>query len=82
MTEQGKTERTEAETQESEQKMSFERALDKLENSARRLDAHDISLEESIRIYEEGVKYYKICDEILKDAKQKIETIRREEFDD
>jgi exodeoxyribonuclease VII small subunit len=64
-----------------DQVFTFEQALEKLEESARRLDSTDVSLEESILVYEEGVKYYKICDEMLKSARQKIETIRKETFD-
>ena len=33
-------------------------------------------LEESIRCYEEGMHYYRICTDILHDAKQQIETYR------
>ncbi|MDR0851107.1 MAG: exodeoxyribonuclease VII small subunit [Clostridiales Family XIII bacterium] len=63
-----------------QKQLTFEQALEILESCAQKLDAGDVSLEESIRIYEEGVKYYKICDSILKNAKQMIEEIRKEEL--
>ena len=39
----------------------------------------DTSLEDAIKCYEEGLKCYNECNEILKNAKQNIEVIRREE---
>ena len=54
---------------------SFEDALAKLEDCARRLASDDISLEDAIRCYEEGVGYYRSCGAILEEAKQKIEVI-------
>lgn len=52
--------------------MSFEEAMDKLSDIAQKLKTKDISLEDTIRYYEEGRKCYDICKEILDNAKQKI----------
>ena len=38
------------------------------------LKKDNISLEEALKNYEEGIAYYKECSEILNKAKQKIET--------
>ena len=46
--------------------ISFEESLKKLEEIA------DTTLEESITLFEEGMKYSKTCSEILNNAKQKI----------
>ena len=40
-------------------------------------DENKITLEEAITSYEEGVKYYNMCEEILKSANQRIETIKK-----
>ena len=55
------------------EKLSFEEALEKLESSVAKIRSGELSLEESISAYEESVKYYNICDSVLKKARQKIE---------
>jgi exodeoxyribonuclease VII small subunit len=57
-----------------EHAISFEAAMEKLEKAADNLKNDSITLEEALKNYEEGISYYKTCDEILRDAKQKIET--------
>lgn len=55
-------------------KMTFEETMKKLEETAENLQKDDITLEEALKNYEKGIEYYNQCDEILKKAKQKIET--------
>lgn len=55
--------------------LTFEEALKQLEFSADKLKKDGITLEETMKSYEEGIKYYKQCSEILNSAKQKIEII-------
>ena len=43
------------------------------------LKAEDITLEDAIKQYEEGIRYYKECSEILQDAQQRIETLTKQE---
>lgn len=57
-----------------DKKLTFEEALQKLEKASENLKKDNISLEEAINNYEEGIAYYKECSEILNNAKQKIET--------
>ena len=52
---------------------TFEDALKGLERSASDLMKPEITLEEALKSFEAGVRYYKQCDEILSAAKQKIE---------
>ena len=52
--------------------LSFEEALEKLEESAQILRNGDASLEKSVEIYNQSVEYYKQCLEILNNAKQKM----------
>lgn len=59
--------------------MNFEESLKKLEEMTDKIRRDDTSLEEAIKCYEEGLKCYNECNEILKNAKQNIEVIRREE---
>ena len=67
--------------------LSFEEALTKLEACVAKMRSGEVSLEESIRLYEESVKYYDICEDVLKQARQKIEifdpkTHLAEDFDE
>lgn len=54
--------------------ITFEAAMEHLEKAADNLKNDSITLEEALKNYEEGISYYKKCDEILRDAKQRIET--------
>lgn len=57
----------------SKSELSFEEALEKLENSVSLLKSNDISLEKSIEVYEKCIMYHKMCADILENFKQKIE---------
>jgi len=57
-----------------EKRSAFEDTLLKLEKASDNLKKDNISLEEALKNYEEGIAYYKECSEILNSAKQKIET--------
>lgn len=52
----------------------FEESLKKLEAASENLKKDNISLEDALKNFEEGIKYYNECSEILNSAKQKIET--------
>jgi len=60
-----------------EERPSFEEALTKLEAIVEKLDNDDISLEESVKLYEEGLKLSKICSQTLEKAELKIEEIEK-----
>ncbi len=53
--------------------------MKKLEEMSEKIREEDTTLEEAIKCYEEGIKCYNICNDILKEAQQKIEIIRKEE---
>ena len=54
---------------------SFEEALRKLETIVKKLEDPEVTLEESIELYEEGMKLSKYCSETLEDAVLRIEKI-------
>jgi exodeoxyribonuclease VII small subunit len=54
---------------------SFEEALRKLESIVKKLEDPEVTLEESIELYEEGMKLSKYCSETLEDAVLRIEKI-------
>ena len=55
----------------------FEESLKKLEAASDNLKKDNISLEDALRNFEEGIKYYNECNDILNSAKQKIETFTK-----
>jgi len=56
--------------------MSFEQALEALENIVNDLERGDVPLEQSIRIYERGEALKAHCDRLLRAAEDKVEKIR------
>ena len=61
-----------------EKKVSFEESMARLEEYARKIGDPQISLEEAIHCYEEGLKEYAVCKSVLDEAKQIIETIEED----
>ena len=53
--------------------MTFEESAKKLAEMSEKIKDEDITLEEALQCYEEGIKSYEECSKILKDARQKIE---------
>jgi len=63
---------------------SFENSLKRLEEIAELLENDQIGLDESIKLYEEGINLSKICYNKLKDAEVKITELKsrlENEFD-
>lgn len=57
--------------------IKFEEALKKLEKIVSDLEAGDMSLDESLSKYEEGIKLSKICSRQLEAAKSKVEMLMK-----
>ena len=62
-------------TKTSDDSMSFEDALAKLEQAVERLEAGNIGLADAITEYEQGVSYLKHCHQLLERAERKIELL-------
>ncbi len=56
---------------------SFEEALQQLESIVGRLESGETKLEESIRLFEEGMRLAGICQKRLDEADKKIEVLLR-----
>lgn len=56
-------------------KLSFEEALAELEDIVQRLEAGDVSLEDSIEIYTRGALLKRHCEAKLRAAEEKIEKV-------
>jgi len=59
--------------------MKFEDALKKLEKIVDDLEAGDLSLDEALEKYEEGIKLSKLCAKKLELAKKKVEILLKSE---
>ncbi len=55
--------------------IKFEDALKRLEEIVKLLDGGNISLEESLEIYEEGISLAGVCAKRLDEAEQKVKKI-------
>ena len=53
-------------------KMSFEDSMLRLEEIVRLLEKGDAPLEDSIKLFEEGTKLAKRCDDLLNEAEKKV----------
>jgi exodeoxyribonuclease VII small subunit len=60
---------------ESNEKLSFEEAMEKLEGIVERLEEGDVPLEESISIYKKGMDLSKLCHEKLKNVEEQLTQI-------
>jgi exodeoxyribonuclease VII small subunit len=58
-------------------KQSFEEALAKLEQITKELEDGDLSLEEALKHFDEGVKLAAQCNSKLNDAQKKIEILMK-----
>jgi len=56
-------------------KKNFEEALAKLEQITRELEEGDLSLEESLKHFDEGVKLAEFCNSKLNEAQKKVEIL-------
>ncbi|MCS7223589.1 MAG: exodeoxyribonuclease VII small subunit [Armatimonadetes bacterium] len=65
-----------AETQEP---LTFEKALSRLEQIVQKLEAGDLPLDETVRLYEEGMKLSAFCKSKLEEAEKKIKALSFDE---
>ena len=55
--------------------MGFEEAIKKLEKIALSLENEKIELDESLKLYEEGVKLVRYCNKLIESAERKIKVL-------
>ena len=66
-------------TKHSEGEMAFEEALKKLEETVTQLETGDVSLEQALDLFEEGIRVSKACAEILNAAQERIRRLTEDE---
>lgn len=62
----------------SAKKEKFETSLEKLEAVVRKLEGGDLSLDDSLKAFEEGMKLVHLCDERLNEARKKVEVLMKD----
>jgi exodeoxyribonuclease VII small subunit len=60
------------------QGVTFEAALKQLEEIVQRLERGELPLEESLRLYEEGIRLSRLCHAKLEEAEGKIELLMKD----
>lgn len=58
--------------------LTFEQAMDRLEEISEILNTQDVSIDETLALYAEGTKLIKSCSDKLKEVTLKIEEIDSE----
>ena len=58
--------------------MSLEANFAKLEETIKKLEQEDISLEESFELYKEGMDYVKLCSETIEQVEKKVLMLNQE----
>ena len=57
--------------------LSFEEALKKLEETVRTLESGTVPLEESLKLFEDGVSLVRLCNKKLDEAEQKVKILQK-----
>jgi exodeoxyribonuclease VII small subunit len=61
------------------QSRSFESSLEALEEIVRKLEHGDLALEESLELFEQGIRLSRECQERLSQAERRIEVLMRDQ---
>jgi exodeoxyribonuclease VII small subunit len=56
----------------------FEDSINRLQQISELLEKEGIELEESIKLYEEGIELVKVCNKTLKDAELKVTDLKKQ----
>ena len=60
-----------------EPKLSFEKALENLQLTVKKLESGDLTLEQALKSFEEGVRLARNCQDYLSVAERKVEVLTR-----
>ena len=68
-------------TKKDNKEFNFEEALENLEELVSSMENGELSLEDSLKAFERGIKLTRECQTALKDAEQKVQVLINEEGD-
>jgi len=60
-------------------KEKFEEALERLEQIVKKMEAGEMTLEESLKAFEEGIRLSRLCAKKLDEADRRVEILLRQE---
>ena len=60
-------------------KKKFEEAIEELAKIVQRLEEGELSLDESLSLFEDGIKLSRLCSQRLDEAEKKIEILLKDE---
>ena len=60
----------------------FEAALSRLEEIVKELEAGELPLEQSLKLFEEGIKLSRVCNKRLEDAERRVEILLKDKAGD
>ena len=64
-----------ADAEKNTDELSFEETLEELENLVQRMESGDLGLEDSLKAFERGIKLTRACQDALKEAELKVQTL-------
>jgi exodeoxyribonuclease VII small subunit len=62
-----------------DKEITYEEAIKRLEEIVNILEKNEVSLDESMKLFEEGTKLTSLCSKKLKEAEQKITELTKED---
>lgn len=62
------------------EKLTYEAAISRLEEIVNILEKNEVSLDESLKLFEEGTRLTAFCSDKLKQAQQKITVLTKEKL--
>ena len=62
-----------------EKELKFEYGLKRLEEIVAKLESGNLPLDDSLKLFEEGVKLVRFCNERLAEAQQKVELLTKDQ---
>jgi exodeoxyribonuclease VII small subunit len=65
-------------TSKTEQKPDFEKALGELETLVSKLETGELSLDQSLDCFKRGVELTRLCQTVLNEAQQTVQTLSQE----
>ncbi|MDR2861472.1 MAG: exodeoxyribonuclease VII small subunit [Syntrophobacterales bacterium] len=60
-------------------KDKFEDNLNRLEAIVKKMESGELSLEDSLKTFEEGIKLYRLCAQKLEEAERRVEILLQQE---
>lgn len=67
---------------EKSRRMDFEKDLNRLEEIVQNLESSDLPLEDSLKLYEEGVKLLRVCQKTISEAERKVMILKAGKIDE